>query len=157
MSMIFSYAQVRIRRPAHPLGGRMTRPRPLIQVAMLGPVNTHADLCMLDTGADDTVFPDSVAAVIGVDLTNAPTGEAAGVGLVSTPIRYAQVTLRLTDGREFCEWPALVGFTAAPLRRPLLGFAGCLQFFDATFRGAREEVELVTNSLYPGRFGLLVP
>jgi hypothetical protein len=155
--MLFSYAQVRIRRPAHPLGGRMTRPRPLIQVALVGPLNTSADLCMLDTGADDTVFPDSAAAMIGVDLTNAPTGEAAGVGLVSTPIRYAQVILRVTDGREFCEWPALVGFTAAPLRRPLLGFAGFLQFFDATFRGSREEVELVTNSLYPGRSGLLVP
>jgi hypothetical protein len=149
MSMIFSYAQVRLRRPAHPLGGRMTRPRPLIQVAMVGPLASWADLCLLDTGADDTVFPDSVAAIIGVDLTNAPTGEASGVGLVSTPLRYAQVILRVTDGREFCEWPAWVGFTAAPLRRPLLGFAGCLQFFDANCRGGREEVELVANSLYP--------
>jgi hypothetical protein len=129
----------------------------LIQVAVIGPLNTYGDLCMLDTGADDTVFPDFVAAKLGVDLTNAPTGEASGVGLVSTPIRYAQVTLRLTDGREFCEWPALVGFTSAPMRRPLLGFAGCLQFFDATFRGSREEVELVTNPLFTGRTGLLVP
>jgi hypothetical protein len=135
----------------------MTRPRPLIQVALIGPLATYPDLGMLDTGADDTVFPESVAALIGVDLANAPTGEAAGVGLVSTPIRYAQVSLRITDGREFCEWSALVGFTAAPMRRALLGFAGCLQFFDATFRGAREEVELVTNSLYLGRSGLLVP
>jgi hypothetical protein len=36
------------------------------------------------------------------------------------------------------------------LRFPLLGFAGVLQFFDADFRGAREEVELTINSLYPG-------
>jgi hypothetical protein len=157
MSMIFSYAQVRIRRPVHPLGGRMTRPRPLIQIAMIGPLATYAHLGMLDTGADDTVFPDSAAAMIGADLTNAQTGEAAGIGLISTPIRYAQVTLRLTDGREFCEWTACVGFTATPLRRPLLGFAGFLQFFDATFRGGREEVELATNSLYPSRSGLLVP
>jgi hypothetical protein len=135
----------------------MTRPRALIQVAIVGPLASWTDLCLLDTGADDMVFPDSVADLIGADLTNAPTGEAAGVGLVSTPIRYAQVTLRVTDGREFCEWLAWVGFTAAPLYRPLLGFAGCLQFFDATFRGSREEVELVTNSLYSGRSGLLVP
>jgi hypothetical protein len=33
----------------------------------------------------------------------------------------------------------------------------CLQFFDAIFRGEREEVELVTTPLYPGRTGLLVP
>jgi hypothetical protein len=157
MSLIFSYSQIRMRRPVHPLGGRMTRPRALIQVAMVGPLKTQPDLGMLDTGADDTVFHESVAAQIGIDLTNAPTGEAAGVGLVRTPIRNAQVTLRITDGREFCEWPALVGFTVVPLRRPLLGFAGFFQFFDATFRGAREEVELVTNTLFPGRTGRLVP
>jgi hypothetical protein len=32
----------------------------------------------------------------------------------------------------------------------LLGFAGFLQFFTATFRGDREEVELAVNVLYPG-------
>ena len=48
------------------------------------------------------------------------------------------------------EWPAWVGFTPAPLRRPLLGFAGCLQFFTATFSGDREQVELDANALYPG-------
>jgi hypothetical protein len=157
MSLIYSYAQVRIRRPVHPLGGRMTRPRALIGVSIVGPLKTHPDLGMLDTGADDTVFRDSVAAQIGIDLTNAPTGEATGVGMVTTPIRYAQVKLRITDGREFCEWPAWVGFTAVPLRRPLLGYAGFLQFFDAFFYGAREEVELVTHHLYPGHSGLLVP
>ncbi len=136
MSLIYSYAQVRMRRPVHPLGGRMTRPRALI---------------------DDTVFHESVAALIGIDLTNAPTGEATGVGMVPSPIRYAQVNLRITDGREFCDWPAWVGFTTVPLRRPLLGYAGFLQFFDATFRGGREEVELVTNPFYPGRVGPLGP
>jgi hypothetical protein len=60
------------------------------------------------------------------------------------------VILRLADGQERREWRALVGFTAAKFRYPMLGFAGCLQFFDALFRGAREEVELTINSLYPG-------
>ena len=63
---------------------------------------------------------------------------------------YAEVTLRLTDGREFREWRARVGFTATPLQRPPLGFAGCLQFFTASFFGDREEVELTVNGLYPG-------
>ena len=65
-------------------------------------------------------------------------------------VRYAAVELRLTDGREFRRWPAWVGFTAARLNQPLLGFAGCLQFFGAYFRGDREEVELEVNALYPG-------
>ena len=38
----------------------------------------------------------------------------------------------------------------ANLQSPLLGFAGFLQFFTATFRGDREEIELTVNSLYPG-------
>ncbi len=157
MSLIYSYAQVRMRRPIHPLGGRMTRPRALIEVGMIGPLATRPYQGLLDTGADDAVFHESAAELIGIDLTNAPTGEATGVGMVPTPIRYAQVNLRISDGRECCEWPAWVGFTAVLLRRPLLGFAGFLQFFDATFRGAREEVELVTNPFYPGRSGPLVP
>jgi hypothetical protein len=157
MPLLFAYKQVRIRRPAVALGGRMTRPRPLIQATLLGQSGVYLAEVLLDPGADDTVFPNDAAVQLGLDLSNAPLGEATGVASTAVPIRYAQLTLRLTDGREFCEWPAWVGFTAAPLRHPLLGFAGCLQFFDADFRGAHEEVELTTNSSYPGRSGLLVP
>jgi hypothetical protein len=60
------------------------------------------------------------------------------------------VTLRLTDARERCEWPAWVAFAPLPMRRGLLGFAGCLQFFTATFLGDVEEVDLDPNRLYPG-------
>ena len=41
MSLIYSYAQVRMRRPVHPLGGRMTRPRALIAFQMIGPLDTE--------------------------------------------------------------------------------------------------------------------
>jgi len=96
------------------------------------------------------VFPESVARLAGIDLTGTPTGAGMGVGRVSLPLRYAQVVLRISDGREHREWPAWVGFAPARLIEPLLGFAGCLQFFDADFRGAREEVELAVNPRYPG-------
>jgi len=105
---------------------------------------------LLDIGADDTVFPEAVAVRIGVDLTNAPSGVGEGVGLNSLPLRYAEVTLRIADNQEQREWRGWVAFTPAPLRRPLLGFAGFLQFFTATFHGDREEVDLTVNSLYPG-------
>ena len=65
-------------------------------------------------------------------------------------MRYAIVKLRITDGISFLEWTASVGFVAGPGVRPLLGFAGFLQFFTATFRGDHEEVELEVNGLYPG-------
>jgi hypothetical protein len=104
----------------------------------------------LDTGADDTVFPESMAPILGIDLTAAPSLPAQGVGMARMPLRYAQVTLRLTDGRERCEWPAWVGFAPIKMPRGLLGFAGCLQFFTATFFGDVEEIDLAPNRLYPG-------
>jgi hypothetical protein len=72
------------------------------------------------------------------------------VTLTHAPVRYAQVFLRMTDGKEQREWPAWVGFTPAKIQSPLLGLAGFLQFFTATSSGDREEVELMVNSLYPG-------
>ncbi len=103
----------------------------------------------LDTGSDDTVLPERLAGLIGVDLSNAPIGQSRTANMASVTVRYAQITLRMTDGVERREWPAWVGFTPA-IHRPLLGFAGFLQFFTAAFRGDREEVELTVNSLYPG-------
>src|SRR5437867_1719795 len=128
------------------LGGRAERPRPVIAVSLIGPLATHVEDSLLDTGADDAVFPETVAAKLGIDLTNAPTGSGKGVALLGFVIRYAEVTFRVTDGQEQREWKAWVGFTPAPLRQPLLGYAGFLQFFDATFFGQREEVELTVNS-----------
>jgi hypothetical protein len=90
-----------------------------------------------------------VASRIGIDLSTADIGEGSGVSSGAAPLRYALVTLRVTDGHEFREWTGWVGFTSAPLRLPLLGFAGFLQFFTATFHGDREEVELTINTLFP--------
>jgi hypothetical protein len=70
------------------------------------------------------------------------------MGLVS--YRYGLVRLRITDGQEMREWEAWIGFTPARLRYPILGFAGCLQFFTATFHGDQEEVTLAVNALYSG-------
>jgi predicted aspartyl protease len=117
---------------------------------VLGPNNTRPVQGLLDTGADDTIFPESLAAKIGLDLTNAPVGQATTATLTPAPFRYALVRLRITDGKEQREWPAWVAFTPAKLHLPLLGFASFLQFFTATFHGDREQVELTVNALYPG-------
>jgi len=123
----------------------------VIFVAVIGPNGTAVEKGLLDVGADDTVFPDLVAANIGIDLSSAPVGGASGVGPMSVVVlRYAEVVLRISDGLEHREWPARVGFTSASLHRPLLGFAGFLQFFAATFDGDREQAELTINAAYPG-------
>jgi hypothetical protein len=148
--MLFRYQPFTAPLPVVSLGGRPDRPRPVVFLSVIGPAGTHGDEGHIDTGADDTVFEERVASLIGIDLTNAPVRTASGVGLVPSTVRYAQVTLRLTDGTEFREWPAWVGFTSARLKQPLLGYAGFLRFFTATFDGERERVELAVNGLYPG-------
>ncbi len=150
MSLLFAYRIYPGPGPVWPLGGRIGRPRPVVHITVIGPNGASVQEALLDTGSDDTVFPEHVAAAIGLDLTNAPTGSASGVGMAAASIRYAEVTLRLTDGAEFREWPARVGFTPAPIKRALLGFAGFFQFFTATFDGDREQIELTVNALYPG-------
>ncbi|MFO0929195.1 MAG: aspartyl protease family protein [Gemmataceae bacterium] len=150
MGLVFPYRPGRSPRPVISLGGRTVRPRPLVDVTLLGPSGSKVVMALLDTGADDSVFPERVAMSIGIDPSTVPHHTMAGVGSPPQVIAYAPVTLRLTDGNEFREWPAIVGFTAARMTHPLLGFAGCLQFFDALFCGEREEVELAVNNLYPG-------
>jgi hypothetical protein len=149
--MRFRYDLVPSPQPVASLGGRFVRPRPLVDVSVTGPSSTRLCRALLDSGADDTVFPDWMAAAIGVDLTNVPsvTIRLATAGR-TVSVRYVTVTLRMTDGQEMREWPAVIACTPSPLHYPLLGFGGCLQFFDATFRGAIEQVELTTNALYPG-------
>jgi len=150
--MTFRYSLKKTHRPVQSLNGRMARPRAIISFAISGRGGLHADReGLLDTGADDTVFEGWIAAKIGLDLTDAPEGEAQGVGGVVTAVRYAVVTFRISDGIESREWDAWVAFTSARLRQPLPGFAGFLQFFDAHFFGQREEVELTANGLFPVR------
>ena len=148
--MRFPYHALNVHRNLISLGGRSQRPRPLVLVSLGGPQGVFVQHALLDTGADDTVFPERAAIKAGIDLTNAPAGNLRGVGGGAGRLRYAQVKLRLSDGRESREWTAWVGFTAAPLTQPLLGYAGCLQFFHANFLGDQEAVELTVNSRYAG-------
>jgi hypothetical protein len=150
MSLRFRYDLERMGKPITSLGGRWVRPRPIISATLIGPAKTYQDKAHLDPAADDTIFEEKVAAWLGIDLTNSPTGQGAGVSAQSVPLRYAEVTLHLTDGTEVREWLGWVGFTPVRIVRPLLGFAGCLQFFTATFYGDIEEAELTPNRLYPG-------
>jgi hypothetical protein len=61
------------------------------------------------------------------------------------------VRLRLSDGYEECEWDAIVGFVAAPMRWAILGYAGALQYFDLPLLGSRREALLTPNASFPGR------
>ena len=150
MSLRFRYRLARASAPIAALGGRFGRPRPIINVTLVGASAIATRSALLDSGADESIFPELVAQAVGIDLNSSTLESANYVRFGNIPVRRAVSILRISDGIETCEWRGLVAFTPARLIYPILGFAGCLQFFDATFRGALEEVELVQNALYPG-------
>jgi hypothetical protein len=138
--------------PLPSLGGALIRPRPVMVVRITGPGRAWLRDGLLDTGSDDTVFEDKIAALIGVDLSQA---EERDLGIVGRPqpvrCKYAPVQLRITDGLvETYEWTAVVGFVPTRLRYALIGYAGFLQYFDAEFRGDDLHVLLNPNRSFPG-------
>jgi hypothetical protein len=104
---------------------------------------------LVDPGADDTVLPLDAAELLAVSFYPA-TGHSLRWRGQRHPLRYGQVTLELADDEGgVLAWPAVVAFTNAPIRYPLLGICGCLEFFDASFRGTERLVELQTNASFP--------
>lgn len=150
MGLRFPYRSVQIGQPALTVGGSTFRLRPLADLSVSGPANTIIREAVFDTGADEIILPESYALLLGVDLSVAPSGTSSGVGSPPLNVLYAAVTLRLSDGQEFRQWSALVGFTPALRSRILFGIAHGLEYFTATFRGDLREVELEPNTAYPG-------
>jgi len=148
-----SYLVAQAKSPLPSLGGSFLRPRPVLAVRITGPARSLLLDGLLDTGSDDTVFEEWVAAALALDLSHAPERQVGLVGRANlVRCRYAPVGLRITDGlRETYQWTTLVGFVSTHLRYSLLGHAGCLQFFDAIFRGADQEVVLTPNSSFSGQ------
>jgi hypothetical protein len=131
--------------------GAVVRWRPLAPVTILGPGGVFRDFgrAVLDPAADDTVFPLDTAQRLGIAL-RPDTGHRVRWRGQLHPLRFGDAELVLTDNTSVWRWPAVVGFSPAPLRYPILGQAGCLQFIDARFLGADRAVELETNRAYPG-------
>ena len=119
MNPFFRYKVVPVFHSVVSLGGRWSRPRPLVAVSVIGSSNTRPIDGLLDTGAEDKVFPERLASLIGVDVENAPHGQMRRANGSSVSVHYAQVILRLADGVERREWPAWVGFSPI-VHRPLL-------------------------------------
>jgi hypothetical protein len=150
MSLTFPYHLEQTSQPVVSLDGRTERPRPVVTVGLIGTTGTWPVRTLLDTGADDCIFPADIASRIGVDLTNAPTQTIRHIAGAVSQVQFVRIQLRLSNGQEFREWPAWVGFTSSKMRFPVLGYSGCLQYFTTTFHGDREQVELTINGRYPG-------
>jgi hypothetical protein len=127
--------------PSLPLGA-VVRWRPLAPVTIIGAGGVFRDFgrAVLDPAADDTVFPLDTAQRLGIRL-RPDTGHRVRWRGQLHPLRFGDAELLLTDNASVWRWPAVVGFSPAPLRYPILGQAGCLQFIDAYFLGANRVAE----------------
>jgi hypothetical protein len=136
--------------PSLPAAATVRR-RPLIPVTIIGPTGNSRFFprALLDPGADDSVFPFALAVLLGATLKG-DTGHGLRWRGQSYSLRFADVTFELSDGIQLWRWPAVVGFSPAPIRYPLLGLSGCLHFFDARFLGDDQVVELETNRSFAG-------
>jgi hypothetical protein len=105
------------------------------------------DQALVDTGADDTVLPRGLATIIDVPLVPDPRVGIRWRGQFY-PTSFGEVVLTITDGTAAHSWKARVGFSDAPLRHPLLGQNGFLQYFDVTFLGADRIVRIAPNPTF---------
>ena len=150
MTMQFAYELFAVPSPVRSLGGRYSRPRPMVPITVIGPTGSYLIDGLIDSGSDETIFPDFVAGIIGIDLSGATSLSTHGIGGTAVGVRSFDVTLRIAGSHEQHEWSAVVGFAPLARRTAMLGFAGFLQYFTACFHGDLEFVELTTNALYPG-------
>jgi hypothetical protein len=125
--------------------------RPLIPRRIIGPAGVYRDFvrAVLDPGSDDTLFSVDTARVIRV-VFQPHLGHGVRWRGQLHPLRFGTVELEIAVDASVWRWPAVVGFTPAQLRYPILGQAGCLQFMDARFLGADRMVEVELNHTFPG-------
>ncbi|MCY2991982.1 MAG: hypothetical protein NTY19_29500 [Planctomycetota bacterium] len=125
--------------------------RPLIPLSVQGPTGRSVVFgrALVDPGADDTILPLDIAELLDVPFYPTTTHSLRWRGQRHL-LRYGDVTLELADDEgHVLAWPAIVAFTVAPVRYPLLGICGCLEFLNATFRGAERSTELQPNATFP--------
>jgi hypothetical protein len=149
----FPYQDEPLTGPAPPslALGATDRGRPLIPVEIFGTggLSRQFTRAFVDPAADDTVFPLDTARQIGAVLRPDTGHRVRWRGQLHAP-RFGGMEILLEDGINVWRWPAIIRFSPAQIRYPILGTSGCLQFLDAHFRGAHRIVELETNPTFPG-------
>jgi hypothetical protein len=121
--------------------------RPLVPVTVHGTGGSVSfGRALVDSGADDTILPLDVAVCLGVALL-LDTGHAMRWQGQRHVLRFGHVDLELVDDSGGAlRWPAIVAFTPARVRYPLLGLTGCLEFMEARFVGSSRVLELQARS-----------
>lgn len=142
--MRFEYKLIGKSRGAPP--GLPSIYRPIIRIAVIGPIRREQLDALLDTGCDDTLLPDRLVEPLGVALSG--EYEAIhGLDYGAVLLRYGVVDLELHKGKTTYCWAAKVGFHQGD--RVILGHSGFLEYFSASFNGQHRRVTLFPNRNLP--------
>lgn len=146
MILRFPWLDEPLRGPAPPSlpAGTRVRWRPLVPVRVYAPLGAWLDFgrALIDSGADDTIFPLDVSALLNVGLHPTTPHMMRWRGS-QYALSFGDVDLELSDDTgATLRWRATIAFTSAPIRYPLLGVAGCIQFFDVRVLGEARLVEI---------------
>jgi hypothetical protein len=109
-------------------------------------------LALVDTGSDNTILPRSIATDLGIPLRDAPGPPASVFGGYTVRLLTGEVTLRIQSDNETVEWRTEACFFEFPNREDetvILGHAGFLDYFTATFDGKLGELTLIPNDELP--------
>lgn len=128
--------------------------RPVITIRITGPASEGRWDALVDTGADETLLPLSLAELLGIELDQETTSQAAGISGDPLTIHYGSVDFQIASDLEIVSWNTIVGFVEFGSSNDeviVLGHGGCLDYFTAVFDGERGELEMIPNSLLPSR------
>jgi hypothetical protein len=126
---------------------------PIIVVRFIGPGRTYLIRGLLDTGASMTLVPRPYFDKLGMSVApviHLPETERVRLRTVlgSVDVRVAALDLELGSGQAKYRWSARVGFVPRADNLALLGHAGFLDHFSATFDGLRKRVTLKPNGTF---------
>lgn len=126
--------------------------RPEIPITIRGPKGAMSLVGLVDTGSDNTVFPKSAADYLGIPISAMTVPTATAFGGQPIPLLFGEAVLRLQADEESLAWHTHVNFfdfDTAEEEVVILGHAGFLEFFTATFDGQQGMLTLVPNDDLP--------
>ncbi len=144
--MKFNYSTVIVAQPGS--GDMLCLRRPEIPIKIQGPNESMQFVGLVDTGSDYTIFPRSIAKFLGVELHESEGPTAQVFGGQAVELLTAEVELILALDSEKVSWLTVVSFFdygSVEDESVILGHAGFLEFFTATFDGFEATLTLEPN------------
>ena len=127
---------------------------PKVPLRIAGGAGTFPTWALVDPASDDTLLPLSVGQLIGAKIDPKQSWQIEGIGGEAVPVLLGEVAFELADGKQTFRWTAKVGlvdFADPKDEVTILGHAGFLDYFQATFDGDLRTLAIEATPAFPGQ------